>query len=103
MITTNNKKYFEKLNVLKNHGIIRGKKKNIYNWSYKVISPGFNYRLSDIACALGISQLKKINMLMKKRNDISSLYKKKLKKYSRFLVLPSNNSFFETFLLIGIE
>lgn len=92
MITTNNKKYFEKLNVLKNHGIIRKKKKNIYNWSYKVISPGFNYRLSDIACALGISQLKKINMLMKKRNDISSLYKKKLKKYRRFLVLPSNNS-----------
>lgn len=92
MITTNNKKYFEKINVLKNHGMIRKKQKNINNWSYKVISPGYNYRLSDLACALGISQLKKINMFMKKRNTISSLYKKKLKKYNQFLILPSNTS-----------
>tara|TARA_Y100000816_G_C26106430_1_gene588184 strand:+ start:2939 stop:4114 length:1176 start_codon:yes stop_codon:yes gene_type:complete len=92
MITTNNRKYFEKINIFKNHGIIRKKQKNINNWNYKVISPGYNYRLSEIACNLGISQLKKINMFMKKRKGISNLYKKKLKKYNQFLILPLDKS-----------
>ena len=41
---------------LRNHGIVR--KKNY--WDYEIINLGFNYRLSDINCALGVSQLKKI-------------------------------------------
>ena len=45
----------------------KNKRGNINNWSYKVIAPGYNYRLSDIACSLGISQLKKIDKFIKKK------------------------------------
>ena len=58
MITTNNKN-FEKMKLLKNHGILRKKSnKNNYFWNYKILFPGFNYRLSDVNCSLGNSQLK---------------------------------------------
>ena len=36
------------------------------HWEYDVISPGLNYRLSDLNCSLGISQLKKLNLFIKK-------------------------------------
>ena len=59
MITTNNKKLYQKMKLLKNHGILRKKSnKNNYHWNYKILLPGYNYRLSDVNCSLGNSQLK---------------------------------------------
>ena len=49
------------------------------HWEYDVISPGLNYRLSDLNCSLGISQLKKLNLFIKKRNKIAKIYFKLLK------------------------
>ena len=37
------------------------------HWEYDVLSNGYNYRLSDINCALGLSQLKKINFFIRER------------------------------------
>ena len=88
MITTNNKKFYKKINLLKNHGIVKKTKKNRNNWNYKIVSPGFNYRLSDLSCSLGISQLAKINIFIKKRNQISRFYRRKLSKYAKYLDLP---------------
>ena len=85
--TTNNKKFYKKINLLKNHGIVK-KKKNKNNWNYKIVTPGFNYRLSDLSCSLGISQLAKINIFIKKRNQISRFYRRKLSKYAKYLDLP---------------
>ena len=48
------------------------------NHKYDIIFSGHNYRLSDINCALGLSQLKKINLFTKKRNTISRNYSKML-------------------------
>ena len=76
LITTNNKKVFEKALLFRSHGIVR-KKNN--HWEYDVISPGLNYRLSDLNCSLGISQLKKLNLFIKKRNKIAKIYFKLLK------------------------
>ena len=93
MITTNNKNYFKRISILKNHGIVKkNKRRNVNNWSYKVIAPGYNYRLSDIACSLGISQLKKIDKFIKKRNLIFNWYRKKLSKYSHYLILPNSKN-----------
>ena len=75
IITTNNKKLYEKLNALRNHGIIRKKSnKNNYNWSYKIIFPGFNFRLTDFQCSLGITQLKKLNSFISYRRAIAKKY-----------------------------
>jgi dTDP-4-amino-4,6-dideoxygalactose transaminase len=44
------------------------------SWQYRVIYPGFKYNLSDILACLGIHQLKKLNIFMRKRARIASLY-----------------------------
>ena len=55
---------------MRSHGIDR--KKNY--WSYDVKSLSSNYRLSDINCALGISQIKKINKILSKRKKLYQQY-----------------------------
>jgi len=91
MVTTNNKKIFEKINLLKNHGIVRKKSNNKnYFWSYKVVIPGYNYRLSEINCSLGISQLEKIEGFINIRQKIFKLYNQKLKHLKNKIVLPIN-------------
>ena len=84
-ITTNSKSIFNKASKFKNHGMLISKN----HWNYDVISNGYNYRLSDISSALGISQLKKIKILLKKRNAIAAFYKKEFKILEPYLTLPN--------------
>ena len=72
LISTNNKRIFEKAKLSRSHGMIKSNIK--FNHRYNIIFSGHNYRLSDINCALGLSQLKKINLFTKKRNTISRNY-----------------------------
>ena len=91
MITTNNKQIFEKINLLKNHGIVRKKSNNKnYFWSYKVVIPGYNYRLSEINCSLGITQLKKIEGFINTRQKIFKLYNHRLQHLKNKIILPIN-------------
>ncbi len=78
MITTNNKLLFEKLKIFRNHGILRKTSLKKFKWNYDIIDRGFNFRLSDIQCALGISQLKKLNLFIKRRRSIAKKYKQEL-------------------------
>ncbi len=71
-ITTNSKKIHEKLLSLRNHGMI--KTSDMKPWEYAMTMLGFNYRITDIQCALGISQLKKLPFLLKKRFEIAKIY-----------------------------
>ena len=73
---------------LRNHGMIRNSKisQKFGIWRYKVDQYGFNYRLTDIQSALGISQLTKLNSFVKKRREIASYYNEKFQ----------NNFFFKT-------
>ena len=75
VITTKNKEIYRKIKLLRSHGISRNYKKH---WKYDVIMPGFNYRLSDINCALAFSQFKKIEKFVNYRKKIFYLYKKNL-------------------------
>ncbi len=89
MVTTNNKKYSDRLRLFRNHGMIREKTtKSEYNWSYKVIDAGHNYRLSDLNCALGYSQLKRIDQIVKKRKYIASIYTKEFKDLKHIVSTP---------------
>ena len=76
-ILTNNKKIFEKINILRSHGITKNPNKMRNNhgpWYYEMHELGYNYRISDIQCALGISQLKKINKFVKRKKQIAKIY-----------------------------
>lgn len=77
-ITTRDKALYDKLLMLRNHGITKGQglpSSDKYGpWYYEMRSLGFNYRLSDILCALGISQLSRLNKMVKIRQDAALLY-----------------------------
>ena len=70
----------EKLKSLRNHGIIRNKQEQMSkgSWFYDVKSLGYNFRLTDFQCALGISQLKKINRILEYRKKIAIFYDQQL-------------------------
>ncbi|MCG3711682.1 UDP-4-amino-4,6-dideoxy-N-acetyl-beta-L-altrosamine transaminase [Aliarcobacter butzleri] len=71
-ITTNDEELYKKLLELRTHGMQR--MSEIAPWYYEMHSLGFNYRITDIACALGISQLKKLNSFILKRKEIAKRY-----------------------------
>lgn len=76
IIVTNDEEYFERLQLFRSHGIT---KNNLVNeshgdWYYEMQELGFNYRITDIQCALGLSQLKKLDFFVKSRRKIASIY-----------------------------
>ena len=74
MIVTNNKKYYHKLKTFRHHGIMPKPDNN--PWYYEIVQPGYNFRITDFQCALGISQLKKLNCFIKRRRGIAARYNK---------------------------
>ena len=103
IITTNNKKYYEKLIKLRNHGISRNynELKIKSNWYYEQQLLGFNYRMNEIQASLGTSQLKKIKKFNDKRNMIANFYYTHLKKLPIKLPLinKENYSSFHLFVI----
>jgi len=73
-ITTNSKEMYEKLLVLRAHGMV--KTADMKPWEYEMRELGFNYRITDIQCALGLSQLKKLDGFIAKRKEIAMQYDK---------------------------
>lgn len=76
IIVTNDEEYYEKLQLFRSHGIT---KNNLVNeshgdWYYEMQELGFNYRITDIQCALGLSQLKKLDSFVKSRIRIAKIY-----------------------------
>ena len=74
------------------------------NWSYDIERLSFNYRISDINCALGISQLKKIKLIIKKRTNIFKQYYKNLNNYLNcFEVISPSPKTFSAFHLVLLK
>jgi len=82
MITTNNEKLYKKLLQLRTHGITKDPDlliKNHGGWYYEMQELGYNYRLTDIQAALGMSQLQRADEGLKRRKEIAETYSKAFK------------------------
>ncbi|MCL5127248.1 UDP-4-amino-4,6-dideoxy-N-acetyl-beta-L-altrosamine transaminase [Algibacter sp. L4_22] len=80
MVTTNSEELYKKLASLRTHGITKeNMAENHGGWFYEMQELGYNYRLTDIQSALGITQLAKNKVGVERRNEIATNYKKAFK------------------------
>ena len=99
LVTTNNHIIYNKIIHLRSHGIYKDKN---FHWKYDVKNISFNYRLSDLNCALGLGQLKKIQKFINYRKKIFNIYRESLKKFSNLIYFPLynlNRSSYHLFLI----
>ncbi|CQR70436.1 UDP-4-amino-4,6-dideoxy-N-acetyl-beta-L-altrosamine transaminase [Sporomusa ovata DSM 2662] len=77
MITTNEEVLYKKLLLFRSHGITRDEAMMLDHqgpWYYEQLELGYNYRMTDIQAALGLSQLKKANKFLQRRREIAEMY-----------------------------
>ncbi len=86
MVVTNNKEWYEKIKVFRHHGI--EKKPSKGGWYYEIEKPGYNYRITDFQCALGLSQLKKLTMFIARRKEIVETYNEAFKRIEEIILPP---------------
>jgi UDP-4-amino-4,6-dideoxy-N-acetyl-beta-L-altrosamine transaminase len=89
-ITTNSKELYERLLMLRSHGITKEKNKLSMNpgpWYYEMQELGFNYRLTDLQAALGASQMSRLDEFKARRREIVAYYNESFKGIS-WLTVP---------------
>lgn len=106
-ITTNNEAIAESIELLRTHGITKDSKKyqqkSHGNWYYEQLALGFNYRLTEIQAALGISQLKRLDKFVAKRREIANFYLENLKSVYLPFQHPDANSSWHLFVIQSHE
>ena len=90
MVTTNDARLADRMRQQRSHGVVRypdllrdralafGHDGTPNSWYYEMHEPGFNYRLPDILCALGLSQLAKLDRFVARRRALAALYDRAL-------------------------
>ena len=104
-VLTNNSKLYQKIKLLRSHGIERSKtlSKKYGNWYYNINNIGYNYRLSEINCALGITQLKKLNKFIIKKRSNAKIYDKIFNKNKDFIIPFQAKSYFHSYHLYVLQ
>jgi len=85
-VTMNNSEIADRLRKLRSHGMIP--KPDLGPWIYEMPELGYNYRASDIHCALGLSQLKKLDRFIQRRKELAALYDELLKPLAPIIKPP---------------
>ena len=86
-VVTDNAEFAEKMRLFRSHGMV---KKQF--WNSDMVSLGYNYRMTDIAAAMGLSQLSKLDGFIEKRNEIATYYDERFKGHKLFFTvnIPGN-------------
>lgn len=86
-VLTDNEEWANKMRLFRSHGII---KKEL--WNSDMISMGYNFRLTEIAASLGITQIKKLDTFIRTRNKIAAYYDDRFKDEKLFLTQKINSN-----------
>ena len=87
-VLTNNETLDKKIKTFRTHGMTKDPsilEKNDGPWYYEMHEPGFNYRITDFQCALGIKQLERLDKFVKRRREIAKYYDEIFLKDDRFV------------------
>lgn len=90
MIVTNNEEYYKRLVLFRSHGITRDSTqlhKNQGDWYYEQLDLGYNYRITDIQCALGVSQMNRLDNFVARRRELVKRYNEAFSK-GKDIVIP---------------
>ena len=94
---TNNSKLAEKMSLLRSHGIIRDSNLMTHEadgeWYYQQIDLGFNYRMTDMQAALGVSQLERLDTYVSRRHEIATRYNQLLKNLPLLVPYQDNDGY----------
>jgi len=92
IIVTDNIDYYEKLKIFRNHGITKDPQRLTIEdegpWYYEMQYLGYNYRITDIQSALGLSQLKKLDKFLFRRREIANRYDQAFRDVSHLKIPP---------------
>lgn len=104
MVTTNSESLYKKLSLLRTHGITKENMGEDHGgWYYEMQDLGFNYRLTDIQSALGITQLAKNAAGVIRRNEIADEYKKAFNGKIKYQILPKGMKNAHHLFVIEVE
>jgi len=90
MIVTNNGEFYQKLKTFRHHGIVH--KPDISPWYYEILQPGQNFRITDFQCALGLSQMNKLDYFIQRRREIAARYNEAFSKMAE-IITPAEEDF----------
>lgn len=105
MAVTDNDDYARRMKRFRNHGISTDfrEREEKSSWHYEMQDLGFNYRLSDIQCALGISQLSRLPDFLKHRREIAGQYEYLFKNNSGIIPLSVNTKCLHAYHLYVVK
>ncbi|RTQ94281.1 UDP-4-amino-4,6-dideoxy-N-acetyl-beta-L-altrosamine transaminase [Lysinibacillus telephonicus] len=103
IIVTDNDEFYHKLQLFRSHGIQKTPYSNEQgDWYYEMIELGFNYRMTDLQAALGLSQLKKIDLFLERRKEIAEIYNNLFKNVPEIIIpkqLKDTNSGWHLYMI----
>ena len=88
MILTNHAELADRLRRLRTHGVARNSQPRKGSWYFEMLDLGFNYRLTDIQSALGLSQLRRLDRFIERRREIATRYHRALHDLRDWMTLP---------------
>ncbi|GCD81163.1 spore coat protein [Parageobacillus thermoglucosidasius] len=87
VIVTDSEEYYEKLKRFRSHGIIKHNlSRDEGPWYYEMVDLGYNYRMTDLQAALGISQMDKLDCFIERRREIANMYNEAFKTMDSVIV-----------------
>lgn len=89
-VVTDDETWAQTMRAFRNHGIVDSEDDARGRWHYDIESIGYNYRITDLQCALGRSQLRKLDRFIERRRHIAGQYRRRLAPLKEVQLPPHN-------------